>query len=167
MVTRTVPNQGMVGTDEAEPGHLPSITRDSPIRPERAVRSKPALAHSLFRRLIDLKGRLARAVAREGATAFAMRKGTQAVDRLTERARIGWHGLSPWAADGRPVFLFINHHCGGGTEQHVRDLSIELRERAFGWLSSARADAASSCGKSETNATEPPGAANRRSSRGR
>ena len=35
--------------------------------------------------------------------------------------------LAPWVADGRPVFLFINHRCGGGTEQHVRDLSIELR----------------------------------------
>ena len=96
--------------------------------PERAVRSKPAQAHSLVRRLNDLKGRLARTVAREGVTAFAMRKGTQALDRLKERARIGWHGFRPWVADGRPVFLLINHHCGGGTEQHVRDLCAGLRE---------------------------------------
>jgi glycosyltransferase involved in cell wall biosynthesis len=96
--------------------------------PERAACSHRPVANSLFRRLIGLKGRLARALAREGATSFAMRKGTQALERFRERARIGWHGLRAWAPDGRPVFLLINHHCGGGTEQHVRDLSARLRD---------------------------------------
>ena len=94
--------------------------------PERAACSHRTVTNLLFRRLIGLKGRLVRAFAREGATAFLMRKGSQAIDRLGERARIGWRGLRPWAADGRPVFLLINHHCGGGTEQHVRDLSTGL-----------------------------------------
>ncbi len=94
---------------------------------ERTVCSSRPLPRSLFRRLIGLKGRLAQAVAREGATAFAMRKGTQALERLAERARIGWHGSRAWVADGRPVFLFVSHHCGGGTEHHVHDLRIELR----------------------------------------
>jgi O-antigen biosynthesis protein len=93
----------------------------------RTVPSRRRHAKFLFRRLIGLQRRLARAVAREGATAFAMRQGTRAFDRLTERARIRWHGLRPWIADSRPVFLLINHHCGGGTEQHVRGLSFELR----------------------------------------
>jgi glycosyltransferase involved in cell wall biosynthesis len=95
---------------------------------ERAVHSSPEQSQSLLRRLNDLKRRLARTVAREGATAFAMRKGTQALDRLRERARICWHTMRPWVADGRPVFLLINHHCGGGTEQHVRDLTVGLRD---------------------------------------
>ena len=95
--------------------------------PERAVYLSRPLAHVRFRRLIGLKERLARAVAREGATALVMRKGAQAFGRLTERVRIRWHSRRPWESDGRPVFLFINHRCGGGTEQHVRELSNELR----------------------------------------
>ena len=94
--------------------------------PERTMPSRRR-AKSLFRRLKDLQRRLARAVAREGATAFALRQGTRVFDRLTERARIRWRGLRPWIADSRPVYLLINHHCGGGTEQHVRGLSFELR----------------------------------------
>ncbi len=34
---------------------------------------------------------------------------------------------SPWIADQRPVFLLINHRCGGGTERHIGDLEQSLK----------------------------------------
>ena len=92
-----------------------------------AVVSRRALGRAPLGRLIALHGQVARASVREGAAAFAFRKAAQAVDRVTERVRIGWQALRTWVPDNRPVFLLINHRCGGGTEQHVRDLSIELR----------------------------------------
>ena len=111
-----------------KPSHVPPAEHlRSSAWPERAVVSPRALAPSPLRRLIALQGRVGRAVAREGAAAFAFRKAAQAVDRVRERARIGSQVLRTWVPDDRPVFLLINHRCGGGTEQHVRDLSIELR----------------------------------------
>jgi O-antigen biosynthesis protein len=111
-----------------KPSQVPPIDHARSLNwPQRAKSSSLTVAHPLFRRLVRLKGRLALAIAREGASAFALRKGTQALGRLTERARICWHAWRPWVADVRPVFLFINHRCGGGTEQHVRELAAELR----------------------------------------
>jgi O-antigen biosynthesis protein len=95
--------------------------------PERTVCSSTALMQTLRRRLIGIRGRVARAIYRENASALAIRKAAQAVERLTERARIGWHSRRRWVADGFPVFLFISHRCGGGTEQHLRHLSIALQ----------------------------------------
>jgi glycosyltransferase involved in cell wall biosynthesis len=99
----------------------------SPIRPARSVGGGRVEPYSPpLGGQIGLRTRLARAVAREGAAAFAMRKATQAFDGLRERTTIRWLAWRPWVTDGRPVFLFINHRCGGGTEQHVRDLSKAL-----------------------------------------
>jgi glycosyltransferase involved in cell wall biosynthesis len=86
-----------------------------------------ALALSPLGRLIALKGRAARAVEREGAAAFAARMAARSLDQVRQRVRIGFGTLRSWAPDDRPVFLLINHRCGGGTEQHVRDMSTELR----------------------------------------
>src|SRR5207248_938408 len=74
--------------------------------------------------------RLARVIAREGAWAVAQRQISRAAARVVERTRI-WRGAGhPWRPDGRPVFLLITHHCGGGTERHVRELRAALLQES-------------------------------------
>jgi glycosyltransferase involved in cell wall biosynthesis len=74
-----------------------------------------------------LKARLARAAAREGAVNFTVRQATGALNRLGERARTIWYSRRRWQSDGRPLFVFITHRCGGGTEQHAADMRARLR----------------------------------------
>ena len=112
--------------DEAEPRSCRRC-RNGPVRSEQtAPAPRETRRRLLFRRLIRAQGQAARAIAREGSLAFAVRKVKQALDRLTERARVSWQSRRKWKADGRPVFLFISHRCGGGTEQHLRHLITTL-----------------------------------------
>ena len=103
-------NRPLSQTSTAEPASSEGVEPQSP----------------LFR-LIALKVRLVRGITREGAFRFARRKTAQAVNQVAERLRIQWLLRRPWFADDRPVFLLVNHHCGGGTERHVRQLCAKLR----------------------------------------
>jgi O-antigen biosynthesis protein len=94
--------------------------------PAPAQRSTDTRAQALYRQWIRVRRQLARAIAREGASALAIRKTCQAIERVKERATIGWYARRQWKSDGSPVFLFISHRCGGGTEQHLRHLVVEL-----------------------------------------
>ena len=112
----------------SSPSPGPSLNGERPSHHlGHAVCSPETRAQLLFGRLIHVKRRVERAVAREGALAFAIRKAIHAADRLKERVRIGWQARHAWVTDGRPVFLFISHRCGGGTEQHLRFLIARLR----------------------------------------
>jgi glycosyltransferase involved in cell wall biosynthesis len=75
--------------------------------------------------------RLAQLVAREGGFALARRKASQAAGWIAERSSIRRQARHPWQPDDRPVFLFVTHRCGGGTERHVRELGIALRREGI------------------------------------
>ena len=94
-----------------------------------------------------VRRRLALAIEREGFVAFARRQSAWAVSRLVERARIITLSHRTFTSDGDPVFLMISHNCGGGTEQHLRDLCARCAGRISGPWSCARASAAGCCGK--------------------
>jgi glycosyltransferase involved in cell wall biosynthesis len=113
----------------SSPRHGPSVDLVRPSDHLAYAKGSPeSRDQSRFHRLIHVRRRVERAIARQGALAFAIRKAIQAVDRLKERAKIGWHARREWLADGRPVFVFISHRCGGGTEQHLRFLIARLRD---------------------------------------
>ncbi len=71
--------------------------------------------------------RLGRTFAREGFIALARRKAADAAARSAERSSISRFAHESWQPDGRPVFLLVSHHYGGGIERHVRDLEGLLR----------------------------------------
>jgi glycosyltransferase involved in cell wall biosynthesis len=71
--------------------------------------------------------RLTRATARQGVMGLVRRKAAQAASQLAERSALGRSLHLPWQPDGRPVFLLVSHHYGGGTERHVCDLEGLLR----------------------------------------
>ena len=111
-----------------EPRRADPVDSASPaICSRQAAGSMEIGDRSLLRRLVCLRRRLATGIVREGGPAFALRKTSQMVARLRERARVGWHGRRKYTADTHPVFLFISHRYGGGTEQHLRHLVIDLR----------------------------------------
>jgi glycosyltransferase involved in cell wall biosynthesis len=90
-------------------------------------RSVPSLARKAWRWL----PRLIITLEREGAPALARRKLSQARARLAERSLVGRLRSSPWKSNDRPVFLLINHRCGGGTERHLGDLETALRHEGI------------------------------------
>ena len=71
--------------------------------------------------------RLFTALEREGPRSLVRRKLSQIAARLAERSRLRHFHTCPWVADDRPVFLLINHRCGGGTERHIGDLEHALK----------------------------------------
>jgi glycosyltransferase involved in cell wall biosynthesis len=77
--------------------------------------------------LLKRMARLVDAAAREGTGALARRKVAEAAGALAERRRIRHGARRSWRPDGRPVFLLVNHACGGGTQRHVNDLATRLR----------------------------------------
>ncbi len=87
------------------------------------VQSAPSRLHRAWQRLLHL----ITALEREGFGALVRRKLAQLSARLAERSRIRRMSRAPWIANHRPVFLLINHRCGGGTERHIGDLEHSLR----------------------------------------
>ena len=75
----------------------------------------------------QLLGRLVTVIEREGALALARRKLLQLRGLIAERSKLWRFARRSWQSDDRPVFLFISHRCGGGTERHVGDLEKGLR----------------------------------------
>ncbi len=75
--------------------------------------------------------RLTRAIAREGLIGLARRKAARAASEMAHRATIRRFEQKPWQSDGRPVFLLVSHHFGGGTERHVRDLTGLLQSEGI------------------------------------
>ncbi len=71
--------------------------------------------------------RLFTALERQGARSLLRRKLSQIAARLAEHSRLRHFHTRPWVADNRPVFLLINHRCGGGTERHIGDLEYALK----------------------------------------
>lgn len=62
-----------------------------------------------------------------GSVSLLRRKLSQIAARLAEHSRLRHFHTRPWVADNRPVFLLINHRCGGGTERHIGDLEYALK----------------------------------------
>jgi len=113
---------------------LTDLTESIPYRTgARVVRlaARAVPAGSRRRKFAAQLLRLARAIAREGVIALARRKGALAADRIAERSTIRRYAREPWRPDGRPVFLLVSHHAGGGTERHVRDLGALLESEAM------------------------------------
>ena len=71
--------------------------------------------------------RLFTALEREGARSLVRRKLSQIAARRAEHSRLRRFHTRPWVADDRPVFVLINHRCGGGTERHIGDLEYALK----------------------------------------
>ena len=147
-----------MGTDDAEPGwserrprppddsrasNSPAPGRSTGLGRAASVgvqRGKPSVRHGPLGRATSAGRRHGRFLDRlrtscaghcaGGRGALVKRQISRAAGRLAERTRI-WRGAGrPWRPDGRPVFLLISHHCGGGTERHVRELGAALlRER--------------------------------------
>jgi glycosyltransferase involved in cell wall biosynthesis len=90
---------------------------------------RAAPAGSARRRIFERSMRLSDAIGREGAIGLVNRKAAQARSKAAERATIGRFAGQDWQADERPVFLLIRHNCGGGTERHVHDLALRLRDQ--------------------------------------